>query len=286
MSFLAVLLVFAAPPQPRLLGPDAPDTAEKRYRIGRELYRAAKYDEAAREFMVVLQLMPDSPRITFNVARSLERAGRHDEALTRYQRYLELAPEAEDRAEVEGIIRALEQVLAGQAGRLEIDSAPPATVYVDDREHGTTPIAVSLEPGAHVVRLEAAGRRAVRREITVEARVRQQIRVELEPLPVETGTPPWVGWTAVGVGGVGLLAGTLFLADAAATTDEAEGTGPADRARRAELQDDLDRDNLGMWVSYGVGAALVGAGVYLLLDDAPDEAGVAGIGPGVVWGRF
>ena len=76
----------------------------------------------------------------------------------------------------------------------------------------------------------------------------------------------------------------LFASQAAATVEDAEGTGPPDRALRDRLQGDLDTQNTAMWVSFALGAALSGGGVYLLLD-AP-EAAVAGVGPGVVWGRF
>lgn len=181
--WLAVLLVLAAPPE-RLLSAGAPDTAENRYRIGRELYRAGEYDAAAREFLVVLELMPDSARITFNVARSLERAGRHDEAPPGYRRYLELAPDAEDRAEVEGIVRALERLLAGQEGRLEIEAAPPATVFVDDRARGTTPVTISREkrcPRGSAGRWSARGAPACSPACSLRPRPRRRWRTPRAP---------------------------------------------------------------------------------------------------------
>jgi hypothetical protein len=71
---------------------------------------------------------------------------------------------------------------------------------------------------------------------------------------------------AAGVGG-------FFHAQSFDTADQADGLPPteAGRARHAELEDELQSEQIGAGIAYGLGAALVGTGIALLLmdDDAP-----------------
>jgi hypothetical protein len=67
-------------------------------------------------------------------------------------------------------------------GRLSIDSRPAgATVVIDDKERGVTPLSLSLSPGAHVMALRTAdSSRAV--SLTIQAGVTYAQYVELAPM--------------------------------------------------------------------------------------------------------
>ena len=97
----------AADEETGALGPDAPEAAEKRYAIGRGLYRAGRFADAAAEFAVAFEMMPTSAKLAYNLGRCQERAGQLQSAVDAFQRYLELSPEAQDRGEVEATIAAL-----------------------------------------------------------------------------------------------------------------------------------------------------------------------------------
>ena len=139
----------------RSLGPDAPNVAEQRYKIGIDLYRQGKFEAAANEFRVAQGLMPDSPKLAYNLARSLERAGETDDAIAQYERYLDLSPDAEDADDVKRVIETL---------RSTRRSAPEGSSPDAAREGATFPwhaavggLAFSLAGGAVVAGLLASG---------------------------------------------------------------------------------------------------------------------------------
>ena len=94
------------------LGPTAPPMAAQRYEIGVRLYTDGRYADAAREFRVAQELMPDSPQLAFNIARCLERSGEVQSAYDAYGRYLELETDPAERAEVERVRAGLRRTLA------------------------------------------------------------------------------------------------------------------------------------------------------------------------------
>ena len=85
--------------------------------------------------------------------------------------------------------------------------------------------------------------------------------------------PRWrvtAGWSAVATGAVALGLGAVFWASAADAADVAEGLPPAQRPLRRRLEDDYESSLAGMWISIGLGTALVATGGVLLgLDEAP-----------------
>jgi hypothetical protein len=54
-------------------------------------------------------MFPGSAKLNYNLGRTLERLGRPGEAADAFRRYLARAPDAEDRANVEGLIARLEE---------------------------------------------------------------------------------------------------------------------------------------------------------------------------------
>lgn len=274
---------------------DAPPQAVQRYTIGVELYRAEKYEAAAREFRVAFKLYPKSTKLAYNLARCLERANRYGEAVDAYREYLELAPNADDRAEVEGSIAALTEELP----ELVLSSQPAgATVQIDGRPvEGTTPMRVRLSPGAHLLQVAIGARQAAK---TVDIVAGQNaLLLELPPAAeattatgsVEPASPPgsvWP-WVAFGVGAAGVLTGVVFTVIAADEADQRDAIGEDTTAAR-DHHDAMNSANTLSLVGYGVGVAGVATGALLMvLDDPERSASISpAVGPGfvAVRGRF
>ena len=270
MLFVALPLMARAQPAPpeRELGEGAPPIAEQRYRVGVELYREGRFAEAAREFRVAQELLPDSPKLTYNVARSLERAGDLSAAYAAYERYLVLSPEAKDRHDVQTVLKALRAELRERQGTLVVSSEPHgAKVYLDGDFaviRGFTPATLRVRPGRHAVRVVADGLAPADRTADVPERESASVSVQFE-LEAPTSPTPWLGWGLVGAGAAALAVGAVFHAKASDTADEGERLGPGRPDTARELQDDLDQRSLLMWVGYGAGAALVAGGAALVL---------------------
>lgn len=96
-----------------------------------------------------------------------------------------------------------------------------------------------------------------------------------------------IGWSAIGLGAVGVGLGTFFAISMSDAATEAGALQQRDRQRYNELVDEVERDRLGMYISYGAGAAFLLAGMVVLLwpesDDSPfreivdDEADAGGV---------
>ncbi len=76
--------------------------------------------------------------------------------------------------------------LGSTKGTLSIDSTPQARVFIDDAPQGTTPLRLDLDPGQHVVRLEAEGHGRTFQLNVIAGKEISQV-VELSRT-VETGT--------------------------------------------------------------------------------------------------
>ncbi|MGH7440819.1 MAG: hypothetical protein ACRENE_34495, partial [Polyangiaceae bacterium] len=104
------------------------------------------------------------------------------------------------------------------------------------------------------------------------------------------------GWVGIGVGVVGAVVGTIFVAKNHSDLDSANnlcGSSACPMSKKGQI-DDLDSSassaSTAAWISYGVGIVGVGAGVTMLLLSGgksappPQAAGLSGarpwVGPG------
>lgn len=275
-----------------MLEPGAPETAQQRYLLARQMYLDGDLEGAAAEFRSALRLFPQSAKLAYNLARTSERLGLLDEAATHFRLYLELAPSADDRVEVERLIADLDARIAAQQPEMLVSTTPAgAQVLVDDADapvEGTTPLRLRLRPGAHILRFRLAGHREATRTVDLAADASRSLVVPLEPdaapapepapvAAVETpaaSAPSWLGWSLVATGVAATATGAVFLGLAEGTISEIEdlGPSPADRMARADLEEDWEAQRLTGWVGLGVGAAVAGAGLAVLLwpaDEAP-----------------
>ena len=113
---LSVAAVLALPPsRPLRAAPAAADSddsvrARALYEKGMAHYHLEEYDQAIEKWEEGFRLRP-APEFLYNIAQSHRLAHRADKALSFYQKYLRLAPRAQNRAEVERHIAALEKIV-------------------------------------------------------------------------------------------------------------------------------------------------------------------------------
>lgn len=281
--------------------PEDPRVSEAREALarGQELYAAENYEAALAEYERVYELLeghPIRPVALFNIAQCYERLFRYDRALTYYQRYLdEAANEAPDRPIVERLMSALEGLLATVVVRANVDGAE---VWIDGRLAGTTPSELRVPGGQLVIEVRADGHLPAQRELQIAARGREEVDVELEPLPEpgESGLSPAFFWSAASVGAAAAIVGAGFgIAALRQRRDLNDKLDDPTRAFEVSRQDinQVERNALIADVLYGVaGAFAATASVFLFVtrwdDDDVSVAPTAGRGEAgvVVRGQF
>jgi hypothetical protein len=165
---------------------------------------------------------------------------------------------------------------AAAPARLTIHSEPAgASVTVDGRAAGETPISVELSPGAHELALMAAGHAGARKKITLESGIRGLVSVDLIPLssggqllPVQGSPLRAVGWTALGVG-LAAIAGGLY-----ALSRDHDKVDCPDSARMAGYTECFRNTKLLVGALLGAGGvtAAVGGLVLVFGQPAPSTA--------------
>jgi tetratricopeptide (TPR) repeat protein len=114
---LAVMLMTAT-----VARADGPADARTHWEEGTKLYDLGRYKDAAHEYEEAFRLKPD-PAFLFNIGQAY-RQGHEDElALRAYKGFLRRLPDTDNRSEVEGYIRQLQQRLDEK--RKAAEAAPP-----------------------------------------------------------------------------------------------------------------------------------------------------------------
>jgi hypothetical protein len=91
----------------------------------------------------------------------------------------------------------------GRPGHITIESTPPgATVRIDGKKRGVTPLELELPPGDHEMDVRLDGHFPREREISIVEGVVQSVDFDLQTIPQkQRNRPLWIsGWTGVGVG--------------------------------------------------------------------------------------
>ncbi|HEY3496100.1 MAG TPA: tetratricopeptide repeat protein [Polyangiaceae bacterium] len=251
--------VEAAPPQePPTVAPPAapppappadPQLAEARSIVAaaESLFAAGHLEAALAEYTRAYQTLANHPRqywVLHNLALCNERLFRYDEAMRLYQEYLRRAPSGEpDRKVVESVVRALHSLLA----TLVIHSSTAADVWLDDRRIGKAPGRFLIPAGRHVIEIRAPLYEAERREIALQPGGGEALTFELRRLSTYQGPSRAYFWTAVGLTGASLVAGTTLGLMAVSSHEEGQAragvsldTGEiADRARHQAVAADV-----------------------------------------------
>ena len=105
-----VLLVLIVSASARAQAPDL-ERARRHFEGGSQAFQRGDYPRAEIEFRAAYAITKD-PLLFYNIGQSQQRRGHLEAAIKSYRAYLAGVPDAEDRAEVEGIIRNIEKELA------------------------------------------------------------------------------------------------------------------------------------------------------------------------------
>jgi tetratricopeptide (TPR) repeat protein len=175
---LFLLMTLAVPSRADDLDSQA---AKKHYAEGSKAFSLGELDRAVEEYKAAYNLAPE-PALLYNIGQAFRLGGKLRQAQFFYRSYLHSLPNAENRAEVEGRIKAIEEQLRAEKA---VTNQPPNTTAPEPQA------APQASPAPQVI--------------------------ETAKTPVETAprTPlvkRWWLWTAVGVAagvalGVGLGVG-------------------------------------------------------------------------------
>lgn len=178
------------------------DRARELFEVGRQAYSSGRYLVAARAFEAADALAPRSA-IVFSIGQSyrlqlaLDGEALHlERAIRAYREYLRRDPEGRRRTDAAVHLAALEErrTTLGSpepddlrvTGRTELvvsASVPEATISLDGASPEPLPIAVTVAPGTHSVRVETEGYAPFETEVVVlEGRVTPLV-ARPEPLP-------------------------------------------------------------------------------------------------------
>ena len=163
------------PPANAGAAPSQPSSTVSSAQISQGVIRCAlsqfsrqDYRQAIRYFELANRAAP-SADLHYNIGRAHELLNEYEEAATAYERYLRDKVNAQDRTETEARIRELRDLARRrrdaarqQDGRAMLTinvSQPGATVRIDDRVVGTSPVASGLEvpPGTRRLSVERDG---------------------------------------------------------------------------------------------------------------------------------
>jgi hypothetical protein len=133
-----VFLVLLASTSAWAQAPDL-DRARRHFEAGSQAFQKGDYPRAELEFRGAYAITKD-PLLFYNIGQSQQRRGHLEAAIKSYRSYLAGVPDADDRAEVENIIRNIEKEMtapkAGGGGVVvtgpETPGKPPTPRSVDD----------------------------------------------------------------------------------------------------------------------------------------------------------
>jgi hypothetical protein len=260
--------------------------AKTKYEQGVEAFRNERYADAVQLFLEADALAP-SAALSFNVARAYESLADDAATLRWYRNYLRLEPQSPKANEVQASIKKLSESLAKKGiQQLTVLSTPAgATVAIDDRALGVTPLTVELRPGVHQVLLTLRGFADAARSFTLEAPTPLDLSLELTAAPSAlpasappivvgaTSAPPpkdnrgprfgVVPWIALGAGAVALGGAAVFEV----RRRSAQNAALADHTQIA-AEDHLETRNSCQTtarVLLGVGGVLAATGAVLLV---------------------
>ncbi len=90
--------------------------ARQLFEAGRIAFSDGRFEDALGSFQRSYELS-GRPRLLFNIGASLDRLKRDREALDYFENYLEKVPDADNRREVEGRVRVLQEAVAQEEAR-------------------------------------------------------------------------------------------------------------------------------------------------------------------------
>lgn len=200
--------------EPAVQADEAPRAARYQLDNAERAYREGRYDDAAQAFLAADRIQP-SPAIQLALGKIYEQLNDPSRALAAYREYFARSPRAPDRAQVQTRVAALAGQLAEKGvQQISVSSVPPgATVIIDTKPLGTTPIYVDLPPGSHHLEYHLQNYESA--ALDFELSPQQPLNVMTTLVPAQNGNVAAAAPTPAEV-----------AAEAPAPSDAA-GTGPA-----------------------------------------------------------
>jgi len=112
-------------------------TAKKHFYAGEKLFALGRFDEALAEYEAAFDAKP-LPAFLFNIGQCHRNLHDYDAAIFSYRKYLSLMPDAANRAEVEDLIRELEDLQARE--RAEHDRQETDRARAAEHDEPSTPV--------------------------------------------------------------------------------------------------------------------------------------------------
>lgn len=253
---------------------------------GKELFNEGDYQLALVEFERAYKLAPNW-RVLFNIGQVKYQLQDYPGAMDALDRYLEEGGSdvpQERRAQVQADIERLRSRVAYL--KIEVNEAG-ATVSIDDREIGVSPLAtrVAVSAGRRKVTATADGAPAVSKFVDIAGGDSAEVFLDIlrntvtppgptpspaPEMPAEENSLPWAAWALTAGFGAGALAFGLLALNAASDLDGAKGRPTS----KDELEADRDKV-LGFSIATDVllGATVLTAAisVYLTVDAATSD---------------
>lgn len=313
----AMALAFAPP---ALAQSTTANEAREAFRAGISLEQAGDWERALKKFRDAAGFK-STAQVRFHIARCLEKLGHWTEAIGAYELAMADATGA-DRNEIMRHSKPAVEALRAKVPKLILERGPGsdlATVQLNDTEVGSASFGqpMALNPGGHVLKVSESGATEEQIVVMTEGETKTVvIRPPKKAAPPPPPPPPpqpltasteseggatWLPWTLMGVGAASLAAAGVFVVMRQQKLGELEdecGSGRDNCPPSARsLYDDGKRFTLLANVTGGVGAAVLGAGVVLLVmqpkgkDAAPAASSTSlrfTVSPGMVGvgGRF
>ncbi len=258
--------------------------AERMVTMGTRLHQQGRYAEAIDMFKRSFEQNPDVARF-MDIARSLDADKKLPEAVSYYRQYLEQGFDSTLIAEAEERIDALSQELAKTMSEIRFLSVPIGVEVFEEGSEvalGKAPFSFWFPFGSHKFIFKQDGFVTVEKTVQVRSGDSERVLVELEEdtnydwgeFAVEGGqqgytesaSEPFLGipttsWVSLGVGVVGLAAGTGFGISATNKADEAKNydrmAADASMTKEIELIDAAQ----GAATAANIGFAVGGVGV-------------------------
>jgi tetratricopeptide (TPR) repeat protein len=222
---VAAAVLLGVPRAARAAGDRDTAKAAEHFSLAEAAEKRGDWATAIYEYKAAHALKPH-PSVLYNIAVNYEKLGDWDNAADYFQKYLDDSGDAPDRAEVEARIaenrrkgdeqrRAAPRPGAG-VGRLSVHAnVAGATVRIDGQVVGVTPLDIAVPAGAHRIDIEHPGHAPARRDVTVAAGGREEIREYLSPVAGagggsddDSGAPRTPRWS------IALMSGTALTESA------------------------------------------------------------------------
>ena len=121
IAIAAVLLVFA---RPAAAEDAATGTAKRHFAQAEKLFALGRFDTALVEYEAAFDAKP-LPAFLFNIGQCHRNLHDYEAAVFSFRKYLRLLPEAENRDDVEELIRDLEAKQAAERDHVVVVAPPP-----------------------------------------------------------------------------------------------------------------------------------------------------------------